>query len=242
MWRKEEGYLINRATWSLYGALLIFTGAVLLIALPLTKKIANIAGSGPGITSFFAGAIVIMYGLFAINAGQGGAGWKSRYGPRYTRYIGHLILQLIFALFVTAPYWTLFKVVTYTELAAVLWSTAHLLIYGLLLALFGFWLALTVKSEVLQFDLKYIVFIAYLVGTFFYGQFANPFLNLTLILSEGPYQTGFFLKGYPTLMGLGLLLAFLTWRAVRKVEEAPLHLQKDWRRCNLQDGGQGKEV
>jgi MFS family permease len=211
MWEVERGYLINKVNWSWYVSFLIFVGLGVLVALPGTGRIEQI--SDMGFTEmFFSGALIIFYGIFAMNLGQAKADLQNKYKKRYKSYIKHLVSQLIFLMFITMPYWIIFKMITYANTTAAILAGAYLFIYGFALGLFGFSIGLSNKSEIFQFNLKYAAFIAYLALTLFSGQLASPFLNFSLILKGKPGLD--LLPGYLILAAVSLLLVIFTWRKV----------------------------
>jgi len=206
----EQGYLVNRFNFSLYLGLVAIVGAVTILALPQTRRIAELQGDA---VPFFAGALLIAYGLFAVSIGQGEQRWKGQFQGQYGRYLIHIIFQLLLGLLATAPCFLIFKVLTYARLIAIVWGGAYLFGYGFVLALFGL-LVGTLTSEVAQFQLKYLGFIGYLVGSLFWPP-GSPFFNLLLLLKGQGYPLDS-APGPLLLAFMGGLLLFLTRRRIEQ--------------------------
>jgi len=188
--------LVHWSNWSLYLMMATIIGPVTILALPQARTIGELGGSA---APFFAGALLIAYGLFAATIGQGERRWGKRFQGQWRRHLIRVAAQLLLGLVALAPCFLIFKVLAYLKLTAVILSGAYLLGYGLVLALFGLLLG-TLASETAQFQLKYLGLGSYLVGSFFWPP-GSPFSNLTLLL-EG--------QGYPLDAAPGpLLLATL---------------------------------
>ena len=208
----ERGGIVHRFNWSLYLGLVTLVGAVTILALPPTRRIRELMGSGLDPTPFFAGALLVAYGLFSVNLGQGERRWKDLFQDRLSRYLAHIAAQLLLGLLATAPFWLIFKVLAYAELTAVIWGGAYLFGYGFVLALLGL-LVGTLASETAQFQLKYLGLAGYLVGSFFWPP-GSPFFNLVLLL-EGRTYPKEFAFGPLVLAALGGVLLSLTRRRIR---------------------------
>lgn len=206
----EQGYFVNRFNFSLYLGLVAIVGAVTILALPQARRIAELKGSA---VPFFAGALLIAYGLFAVSIGQGEQRWKGPFQARYGRYLIHIASQLLLGLLATAPAFLIFKVLAYARPIAVVWSGAYLFGYGSVLALFGL-LVGTLSSEAAQFQLKYLGFIAYLVGSLFWPP-GSPFFNLISLLKEQGYSLDS-APGPLLLAFMGGLLLLLTKRRIER--------------------------
>jgi len=207
-----RGGLVHRFNWSLYLGLAALVGAVTILALPPTRRIGELMGSGLAPAPFFTGALLVAYGLFAVNIGQGERRWKDLFQDRLPRYLTHIAAQLLLGLLATAPSWLIFKLLAYAEPAAVIWGGVYLFGYGFVLALLGL-LVGTLASEAAQFQLKYLGLAGYLVGSFFWPP-GSPFFNLVSLLEGGAYPKEYAF-GPLLLAALGGVLLSLTWRRIR---------------------------
>jgi hypothetical protein len=208
----ERGYLVNRITWSLYLGLVALVGAVTILALPPARQIEELAGSGGDPTPFFAGALLVAFGVFAMNLGQAERRWKDQFKDRYGRYLVHIASQLLLGLLVTAPSWLIFKVLAYVGPLPVIWGGAYLLGYGFVLAAFGLVVG-TLASEIAQFQLKYLCLVVYLAGSFFWPP-GSPLFNLVSLL-EGQPLLSELAPGFLILAALGGALLLLAQRRVK---------------------------
>jgi hypothetical protein len=199
MEQREMGYLVSRLNWALYLGLTALVGAVTILTLPQSRGIGELIGSDWKPGPFFAGTLLVAFGIFALQVGQREQGWRGLFQGRFGRHLAHISSQLALGLLLTAPFWLIFKVTAYARPSAIIASVAYLSAYGWALAGFGLLLG-TLPSEAAQFQLKYLGFLAYLGGSFFWPP-GSPFFNLVLLL-EG--------RGYPVESGAGpLLLAAL---------------------------------
>ncbi|MCR4404504.1 MAG: hypothetical protein NUW06_04400 [Candidatus Acetothermia bacterium] len=185
MARKEMGYLVNRLNWALYLGLTALLGAVTILTLPPSRRIGELISSDWEPVPFFAGTLLVAFGIFALQVGQREQGWRGRFQGRFGRYLAHISSQLGLGLLLTAPFWLIFKAGAYARPAAIISSAAYLSAYGWAWAAFGLLLA-TLPSETAQFQLKYLGFLAYLGGTFFWPA-GSPFFNLGLLLQGHGY-------------------------------------------------------
>lgn len=217
MWERERSYIISRHNWSLYVSLLIFTGLALVMALPPGGQAAVLSDYWLDLKMLFVIVYVVIYGIVAMNLGQ-----NIPSNPQEPGAVRLLFAQLAFALFITTPYWIVFKTIIYASWFQIFWAIGHLFMYGFVLGLFGFLLAVRTESEIAQFNVKYAVFVGFLLGTLFISAAhpLNPFHALSFILGRehiGP-PTWFFLEGYSALALLGVFLLFLIRRTVNRRE------------------------
>jgi len=215
----ESDYWLDRVDWSAYLAFLILGGLVLLIVLPADQRIAQISSENPPPEGLFPAAFVILYGIFAMALGGAEVeAWRGRLS--WGGHLIHLLGRQLLALGLTLPYWLTFLRAHSFPSSAALGVFAHLLVYGYVLSLFGCRLALSRRSELFQFNLKYLLFISYLIGCFFVPglRYLNPFWPLDKLLGkEGlPEGASFFLISYLLWAALGLLLALWIRRALRE--------------------------
>lgn len=221
---------LDRPTWSLYLGLVGVLGAVVLAALPTTRPLGELGppGRGADLASFFAGTLIIAYGVVALNLGTGIEMARGRARPHlhpypYLYLYLELLLKLLLGLAVTAPFWAIFQGFYFASLGALLLGGVYTLGYGLVLGLYGLGLR-TVGSEAGRFLLKYLGLTAYLVGTLPLvgmggpARAVNPLYSLMAILQERlqlvEYGVGFLALG--ALGGLAALFAnrrLRGWRA-----------------------------
>lgn len=196
--------LLDRTAWSLYLGLVSFVGAVVLAALPSPHPLGELDASrwGADLASFFAGAVIIVYGIVALNLGM---------AEGIARPYLRLFLKLLLGLAMTALLWAIFQGFYLAGLGALLLGGVYTLGYGLTLGLYGLALG-TIGSEAGRFLLKYLGLIAYLAGTLPLERPAraiNPLYSLTAILQERlqsvEYGVGFLALG--VLGGLAALFA-----------------------------------
>ena len=227
MWERAHSYLIHEKNWSLYVSFLIFTGLALVMALPPGGQAAVISDYTLNLKMLFTIVYVVLYGIIAMNLGQQlqfasyqVTSSQLRESTAACRLC--LTAQLAFALFITAPYWIVFKTISYATWLQIFWAVGHLGVYGFVLGLFGFWLAVLTDSEIARFNLKYAVFVCYLLSTLFVSVThpLNPFHALSFIL--GGEQSGthafFFLESYSALALIGCFLLFLIRRSITNRE------------------------
>ncbi len=159
-----------------------------------------------------------------MNFGQLEQDWVSQFGRAWPQYYRHLVTQLGFLLLMILPAWIVYQGANHLPAARLLWGGAHLFLYGLTAGLFGMLVGLRAQSEITQFNIKYAVFIAFVLLTGISFQPLNPFLVLFAIFGDAVLHQsiGFFLLSY---LGFGVLIAILFWltrRQILRIEEAHL--------------------
>ncbi|OGF53223.1 MAG: hypothetical protein A2Z21_09625 [Candidatus Fraserbacteria bacterium RBG_16_55_9] len=207
--RIDPDFWFDRATWSAYMAFVLLTGATLLILLPSSLSIAERPTTPPD-TVLFSAFFVILYGILAMTLGQEEIDWQERL--LWPGSLLHLLARQLLALVLTLPYWLIFLIAhslsPFTSLGVLL----HFSVYGLVLGLFGWRLALTRRSEIFQFNLKYLSFTLYLIGSFFLPglNYLNPLWPLDRMLGENRTDwIALFTQSYLLWAGVGLL--FVWW-------------------------------
>ncbi len=231
MWEREYGYIISSHNWSLYVSLLIFTGLALVLALPPGGQTAVISDDDLDLKMLFTIVYIMIYGIVAMNLGQNiqsNSQTVQQSDSQKSKAVGlfdystvrRLMAQLAFALFITTPYWIVFKTIIYASWVQIFWGAGHLFIYGFVLGLFGLLLATLIDSEITQFNVKYAVFVGFLLSTLFISALhpLNPFHALSFILEgerAGPSAL-FFLEGYGALALIGAFLLFLIRRTMMR--------------------------
>ncbi|MGQ9477769.1 MAG: hypothetical protein ACUVRH_04680 [Candidatus Bipolaricaulia bacterium] len=208
-----DSALFARSDWARYSGLAAFVGAITILVLPQPRRIGELIGASWTPSPFFAGALLVAFGAFALTVGQRGERWQSRLQAQADlwlwRYLARLALQLAFGLFVLAPFFLVFKLITYLSPFATILSGTYLFGYGLVLGIGGLLLG-TIPSESLQFQLKYLGLLAYLGGTLLEPAM-SPFFNLKLLLEGGAYPVES-IGGLLLLTALGGALLLLARR------------------------------
>jgi hypothetical protein len=207
-----EPILFNRSDWALYPSLAAFVGAITVLVLPQPRRIGELLGSSWAPAPFFAGALVAAFGVFALTIGQRSERWRSQLRADLRGYLGRLVLQLASGLSVLAPFFLIFELLVHPSPFAALSSGAYLFSYGLVLAVGGLLLG-TIRSESLQFQLKYLGLLAYLGGTILWPP-VSPLFNLSLLLEGGAYPVES-LSGPLLLAALGGASLLLARRRLR---------------------------
>lgn len=207
-----EPVVFSRSDWALYPGLAAFVGAIMILVLPQPRRVGELLGTSWAPSPFFAGALVAAFGVFALTVGQRSERWSGYLRADLWRYLSRIALQLAVGLFSLAPFFLIFKLLTHLPAPAALSSGAYLFGYGLVLAVGGLLLG-TIRSEPLQFQLKYLGLLAYLGGTGFWPP-SSPLFNLALLLEGGAYPVES-LIGPLSLASLGGGLLLLARRRLR---------------------------
>lgn len=181
----SEPALFSRSDWPLYPGLAAFVGAITILILPQPRRIGELLGTSWAPSPFFAGALVVAFGVFALTVGQRSERWGGHLRADLRGYLIRLALQLAVGLFSLAPFFLIFKLLTHLSPLAALLSGTYLFGYGLILAVGGLLLG-TIRSEPLQFQLKYLGLLAYLGGTGLWPP-SSPLFNLALLLEGRAY-------------------------------------------------------
>jgi len=186
----DADFWFDRTTWSTYMAFVLLTGLVLLIFLPNSQRIVESLTALPDMVIFPA-FFVILYGILAITLGQAEIHWQGRLS--WSGSLAHLLARQLFALALTLPYWLIFLRAHLLGLEISVGIGLYLCIYGFVLSLFGWRLALTQRSEVFQFNVKYLVFALLLLSSFFVPgiQALNPLWPLEAWLREDSFAQWF---------------------------------------------------
>ena len=202
-------FWFDRTTWSAYMAFVLLAGTLLLILLPNSQRIAESLSTPPD-TVLFSAFFVVLYGILAMTLGQAEMEWQERL--LWPGTLVHLLARQLLALALTLPYWLIFLIAHSITLWMSLGVLLHLCVYGVVLGLFGWRLALTRRSEIFQFNLKYLSFTLYLIGSFFVPgiNYLNPLWPLDRMLAENRADwIGLFAQSYLLWAGVGLV--FIWW-------------------------------
>lgn len=219
--RIDPDYWIDEATWSAYMAFVLITGVLLLIFLPNSQRLGESLASPPPDTVLFPAFFVVLFGILAITLGQAEIEWQARL--LWPGSLVHLFTRQLLALGLTLPYWLIFLIAhsinPWISLAVLL----HLCVYGLVLGLFGWRLALTRRSDIFQFNIKYLFFTVYFIGSFFLPglNYLNPLWPLDRLLGENRATDWIplLVQSYLLWIGVGVLLALWVRRCLTREEE-----------------------
>ena len=159
--RLQPDYLIERSTWSATIAYVIFAGLVTLAALPVAQRIEKVAPDGGGTIALFSALFCLLFGVLAITIGQAERRWRERLS--WIAQLQQLSVRLLFALTLALPYWIVYTMAHVRPLTGLGLIVIHLWLWGLMLGLAGWRLALTPWSDIAQFNLKYAGFFGYLI-------------------------------------------------------------------------------
>jgi len=160
----QAEYWFDKTTWASQMTFFLLSGAVLLLALPSSRPIEDLTPASFEPAGAFPLIFVIFYGILALALGQAEADWRDRLSTagQLVQLLGRQLLTLA----ITLPYWLILLM---AHAQSPLLSGLVLLqlgIYGFMMGLFGWGLALLARSEVFRFNLKYSIFILYLVVSF----------------------------------------------------------------------------
>jgi hypothetical protein len=187
---------------------LLLTGAVLLLTLPSSLPIEGLSPAAFEPAGSFPLIFVILYGILAMALGQAEANWGRLPWPGQ---LIHLLSRQLLALSLTLPYWLMFLMAhAHSPLLSGL-ILLQLGLYGAALGLFSWRLALTGHSEIFRFNLKYSMFILYLIISFLIPplHFLNPYWAIGELLGGASIEeaSGLLIQGSAAWVGVGVLFA-----------------------------------
>ncbi len=213
--------LVTPATRSVYLSYLILSGIPLLMALPSTARIDELVKPRPSMLSVFTTVTTLLFTIYSLNFGPVHAKLKKTLREIQMSVLAHVCLLLVLSL----PYWTVFQGLSGHSIGRVLGALTYLVLYGWCWALGGLVIGLRWPSEIAQFNLKYALLVASMLGTFFILRPLNPLLTLSIWFGEGSVseQWGFLLIGYG-----GLVLVFLAlfvWVTILLGKREPLTIE-----------------
>ena len=210
-------YWIDRETWSSYLAFLLLVGLALFIALPYSVRIGELSSGTLQPNGLFPVLYVIVYGIVAVTLGQAEAGReRSALSHSWRWHWLRLLARQALAIGLTIPYWTAFLAAYVLPVTLVAGIAVQLLLYGLTLGLFGWRLALTRYSDIVQFNVKYLTLILLWMGSLFVPGllYLNPFGMVQRWLSSYPEVEAAISGGL--WLGLAAALSGWTWRAFQR--------------------------
>ncbi len=208
--RVDGAFWFDSSTWSTYMAFVLLAGLLLLVFLPGTQRIGELQASPANGAAVFSLLFLMIYGIVAMTLGQAEVEWERRL--TWPGQLLHLLLRALLALVLTFPYWLVFTLAHSLSPLLSIAILLHLGLVGFVLGLFGWGLALTQRSEIFQFNLKYLGFFLYLAASFFVPgfQFLNAYWPLMALLAEmAPWP---YVSFYLLWAGVGLMLALWTRR------------------------------
>ena len=213
----DVDFWFDRTTWSAYMAFALLTGLVLLLFLPSSQRILDSLAAPPDLL-LFPLLFIILYGILAMTLGQAEIHWTQH--ASWPSSITHLVARQLFALALALPYWFIFLGAHSLSLLLSLVVLLHLCLYGFVLGCFGWRLGLTRRSEIFQFNLKYLIFATYLIGSFFLPglSYLNPLWPLDRLLREssGSGLIGLFIQSDLLWLATGFLLALWIHRSLER--------------------------
>lgn len=196
--RSQPDYLIERATWSATITYVIFAGGVTLIALPMQRRVGEIASDASGTIALFSALFCLLFGVLAITIGQAEHRWRGRLS--WSGQLRQLSVRVLFVLALSLPYWAAYLMANVRSLFVLGLVLVHLWLWGMMLGLAGWRLALTPWSDIVQFNVKYASFFGYLLLSGL-GQLMplfsviGPFRTLDGLVTSGSGAWGLLLQG-----------------------------------------------
>ena len=210
--RLDPDYLVERATWSATITYVIFTGLVTLIALPAGGRVGEISEATGGTIELFSTLFCLLFGILAVTIGQAERRWQERLSRNgQLRQLG---VRVGFALALSLPYWIVYMMAHVRSLAALGLILVHLWLWGMMLGLAGWRLALAPWSDIVQFNVKYGSFFGYLLLSGL-GQLIpfisviGPFRALDGLIDGDIGTWGWLLQGAAIwiIVGIGLIVS-----------------------------------
>jgi len=181
----DPGYWLARSAWSGTMVFLALTGLALLIGLPNTQLLGSEMPFNNQFQLLFPGVFLVLYAILTMNLGQLEAGWGESSADQLSGYQGQLLSKQGLAFGLALPYWLIYRSTNYLPWPDTLMLMAQLFAWGYMTGLSGFALALGQRSEIIQFNLKYLTFIGFLVGSLHPAiSLANPFVSASLLLNH----------------------------------------------------------
>ncbi len=200
--RLHEVEWLTAQTLSFHLSYLILTGIPLLLALPTPSRIDELLEPQMNFLGLFSTVTILLFIVYALNMGVAHA--------KSSRPALALPMRIALLGLFSLPYWTIYQGLTALAPDRLLFALIYLLWQGLCWAYGGWLIAMRWPSEITQFNIKYALAALILSVTFFLLQPLNPFLMLSLWLSESPLhnQSLFLVAGYGGLLLVLMALAF----------------------------------
>jgi hypothetical protein len=197
--------------------------------LPYSQQIRELTAGIFGAVGLFTVVFVIIYGILAVSLGQleGHCEWIAE--PNWQGHLTHLLARQSLALALTLPYWVVFLAAYGLPLGRLAGILGHLLLYGSVLGLLGWRLALWGRSEIVEFNLKYLGLMAFWAGSMFVPGLRelNPFQTITYWLEGTAFIHGSELLRALAWLGLAVLVALWVRRALRAPSESESDRRRD---------------
>lgn len=209
----SESPWLSSQSWFL--GYLVLAGIPLLLALPGPSSIDDWLEPKMNFLSVFSLFTTLLLIIYALNMGV--AQVKSAPSAPILALVGPVALLVMISL----PYWTIYQGLTVLAPERLLFALIYLLGQGLCWAYAGWLIALRWPSEIMQFNIKYALLAVVLLATFFVLHPLNPFLMLSLWLSESPlHGQGVFLAvGYGGLIVILIVLSLWVSKVKTRLKE-----------------------
>lgn len=206
----DGDYWFDRGTWSAYITYTLLVGLAAVIALPTSRRISEIEAVPIEASGIFPIFFVVLYGILAITLGQAEPAWRERASVDAQHV--HLFVRELFALALALPYWLVYVMADARGPLILLGILLQLWLFGAVLGLFGWRLALTHTSEIFQFNTKYLVYFGSLLVTGLVPAFGalSPFNALDRMLAGSVWPV---VQGDLVWLAAGAVLAWSIRRA-----------------------------
>lgn len=209
-------YWIDGQVWSVVFAFLVILLLLLMVTSPFPSQVKGVLDRSSTGGALFLVIYLLVFGIAAITLGQAETMWRDRLSWRGS--LLHLGARIALALLLSLPFWLVLFALLGAEGLRLPALLAHLWLFGMVLALFGWWLGLSGASELVQFNVKYLAFFGFLFGSLFLPglRLLNPFALTEFVLWGPEAAEGAPWAGELLWLGLGLLLAAATRRRWRR--------------------------
>ncbi len=216
--RLQPDYLVERATWSATITYVVFAGLVTLIALPMEQHIGEVSADAGGTLAVFTALFCLLFGVLTITMGQAERRWRGRLS--FGGQLRQLSARVLFALALALPYWIAYMTGHVRSLSALALIVVHLGLWGLMLGLAGWRLALAPWSDIVGFNVKYASFFGYLILSGLgqlvpFVSIVGPFHALDGVMSHGVEAWGLLVQSAVVWIVLGVALGI----SIRRVYE-----------------------
>lgn len=214
LWSIDQDFWFDRRTWSAYIGFLVLVAISLLLGLPSSEPVRQLTAGQAWPVGVFPMAFVIVYGVLALTLGQCEVAWEARLSP--AGQLGHLGGRLLFALALVIPLWLSYLFAYSREVILIGGLFVHLALYGIVFGLLGWWLGLTRRSEITQFNLKYLLFFSYVVATTLIQglRYLNPVAPIDAMLWGHQGSVGFSVTSELLWVAVGTIAG---WRVRRRL-------------------------
>ena len=209
-------YGIDGWVWPAIFSFLVILLGLLVVTFPARLRIEEVATGAAGGGGLFTSVYLFVFGIAAITLGQAEAHWHERLSWRGS--LLHLGVRVALVVLLSLPFWLVFFSILALDPARLPLVLGQLWLFGAVFALFGWGLALSGASDLIQFNVKYLVYAGFLFGSLLLPglRALNPFLALEFAL-WGVAPAGWsFAVAELGWLGLGVLLAAVARRYGRE--------------------------